>query len=353
MESNQKQLYRFRIQQVVSKGVFAAVDDADQAGVWLLEVTPLPSDSEKSIDALEQLASDHECECFTDNSRLYLVTRSEGQCRKLCELIESEELGWLGGAKPIPMQQRPSASVPVELFKNAMPPKSQTHWAAAAVVVLACLCLIAFAASLSDHHAEDAQKNDVLSQQRADDAQKADQDARIQEERKRQDELIRKQQADSRAEQAHQEEVAHQQELERQRELQQKKELEQQQEIARLNELQRQHDLEQARQENARQQELAQQAAAEAERKAQLERQRQAEQAEEMRRKEQALNSVIAEVGVDPNILSHDQKERFVRNLNTLICTCGCRHTVLACFRVHPHCQNRMTNILYALRISQ
>lgn len=93
MNTNPTRLYRFQIEGPVSRGVLSAIDEADQSSVRLVHIALEGVDSGKKLEALEQLATDRACECFTNDSQFYFVARSAAECAELMRVIEARGLG--------------------------------------------------------------------------------------------------------------------------------------------------------------------------------------------------------------------------------------------------------------------
>jgi hypothetical protein len=85
-----KQLYRFQIQREVSSSVSAAIDEADESNVWLVEVALRPDRYEEDLKELEKIADNQRCESFTADGKFYCVAASQIQAKELLATIAAK-----------------------------------------------------------------------------------------------------------------------------------------------------------------------------------------------------------------------------------------------------------------------
>jgi len=149
MGTTLKQLYRFQVRREVRRGVLDAVDEADQSNVLLVEVAPDRDLDEDTLEALQQIADDNQCESFTDQSRFYLVAKSQEQSAELgrqiqaCDLAQPREPRPAHGEDLIPIPQPPP--IPPTSFPPPPPQRRQRHWVIAAVFGFIILVIIGVA----------------------------------------------------------------------------------------------------------------------------------------------------------------------------------------------------------------
>lgn len=89
----QRQLYRFQIHREIASGVFAAIDEADNSKIWIVEVKPRPGQREVDVKNLEEIAASRRCESCTAEGKFYIVAVSEKQVEQLRDAIAAVGLG--------------------------------------------------------------------------------------------------------------------------------------------------------------------------------------------------------------------------------------------------------------------
>jgi len=97
-----RQLYRFQLQDEVSPGIYAAIDDADQSRVTIIEVRPRSDKYPEDLKDLDEIANRVGCEVFSAGAYRYLVSRSEVQTNQIT--AELRNRGLL--AKPAPASEK-------------------------------------------------------------------------------------------------------------------------------------------------------------------------------------------------------------------------------------------------------
>ncbi len=128
-----RQLYRFQILREETPGVLAAIDEADQSSVSLVEIELDPDRRELQVEGLEKIAEERDCESCTAQARFYFVATSRARSEELLTATQALGLGGKG------MNSGGIAEPPPQ----PVPPRSSVlRWILASIVVLAILIAI-------------------------------------------------------------------------------------------------------------------------------------------------------------------------------------------------------------------
>ena len=103
-----RQLYRFQVVKELSPGVWAAIDEADQSNVSLVEVELDPNRRDSQLHELEEIAKNHACEAFTAETKFYLAAGSEQLAEELQNTIDAKGLRTV----PLPVKAAQAAIAP-------------------------------------------------------------------------------------------------------------------------------------------------------------------------------------------------------------------------------------------------
>jgi hypothetical protein len=167
-----QQLYRFQIEKQLSPGVFAALDEADQSHVFLLESPIGAGQNAPDEDSLNRIADQRGCESFSSDSHFYFVAQNESELAELKEILgilDAEKITVLPPENDVMPLPTGVLQLSTSAYRTPTPPTPANHWrfalGAAIVAIVAIIVIAAFNSNMEHEQSLQRQQQEVEQRQ--------------------------------------------------------------------------------------------------------------------------------------------------------------------------------------------